>query len=145
MSDTNPRAPYAAFTDSLIADFRAHGGKTTSGPFVGRNLLLLTTKGARSGEDRLVPVVYSKAGDRYVVVASKGGAPTNPAWYANLVANPVVSVEVDGEKFNARATAVEGPERDRLYDCHAAENPSFNDYRTKTARRIPVVLLDRID
>lgn len=135
---------YSSFNEALIQDFRAHGGKATSGPFVGRQLLLLTTTGARTGEQRTSPLVYSSDGDRYVVAASKGGAPTNPAWYANLVANPDVTVEVGGETFKARATALTvGAERDRLYAQHALGYPAFLDYQQRTSRVIPVVVLER--
>jgi deazaflavin-dependent oxidoreductase (nitroreductase family) len=144
MTTTNERSAYAGFTNALVADLRANGGKATSGPFLGRNLLLLTTIGARSGESRLAPLAYSRDGDRIVIVASKGGAPTNPAWYLNLLANPVVTVELGGETFQARATVAEGGERDRLYAAHAAEHPAFKDYQHKTTRRIPVIWLDRV-
>ena len=144
MTTTSDRPVYADFTTALVADFRANHGKVTSGPFLGRNLLLLTTTGAQSGEPRLAPLVYSRDGDRIVIVASKGGAPTHPAWYLNLLANPVVTVEVGGETFQARASVVEGGERDRLYAAHAAENPSFHDYARRTTRVIPVVRLDRV-
>jgi deazaflavin-dependent oxidoreductase (nitroreductase family) len=144
VTTTNERSTYNDFTTALIADFRAHGGKVTSGPFLGRNLLLLTTTGARSGEARLAPLVYTCDGDSIVVVASKGGAPTDPAWYRNIVANPIVTVELGGETFRARASIAEGGDRDRLYAAHAAEYPAFKDYEAKTTRLIPVVRLDRI-
>lgn len=142
MATTRPG--YADFTNALVADFRANRGKVTSGPFLGRNLLLLTTTGARSGERRLAPLVYTRDGDRIVVVASKGGAPTNPAWYVNLLANPVVTVELGGETFEARASVTGGEERDRLYAAHAAEHPAFVEYPKKTTRVIPVIHLDRV-
>ncbi len=141
MTTTDARSDYANFTDALVADFRTHGGKATSGPFLGRNILLLTTKGARSGEPRLAPLAYTRDGDAIVIVASKGGAPTNPAWYLNLLANPVATVELGEETFQVRASVVEGEERDRLYAAHAAEHPAFKDYPTKTTRVIPVVRL----
>lgn len=144
MSTTDPRAEYAAFTRALIEDFRAHEGQVTSGPFLGRPLLLLTTNGAKSGEARLAPVVYSRDGDDLVIIASKGGAPTHPAWYHNLVANPVATVEVGPETIQVRAEAVDGAERDRLYAAHAAIHPSFLEYEQKTSRRIPVLRLRRI-
>jgi deazaflavin-dependent oxidoreductase (nitroreductase family) len=131
-------------TRALIADFRAHGGKVTNGPFAGRPVLLLTTTGAKSGQPRLAPLVYSRAGDHYVVVASKGGAPTHPAWYHNLLANPVVTVEVGGETFEARARVTEGAERDRLFAERAAASPNFAEYQNKTTRVIPVVVLERL-
>jgi deazaflavin-dependent oxidoreductase (nitroreductase family) len=131
-------------TQSLIAEFRANGGQITSGPFAGRTVLLLTTIGVKSGQERLAPVVYTRDGDRIVIVASKGGAPTHPSWYLNLVANPVVTLEVGAEKFQARATVAEGAERDRLYAAHAASYPGFLEYQEKTSRVIPVVTLERL-
>ena len=98
------------------------------------------------GEDRRAPRVtarYTRDGDRLVVVASKGGAPSHPAWYHNVVANPAVTVEVDGERFDATATVADGSERRRLYDQHAALHPSFTDYETRTERVIPVIVLQR--
>ncbi len=131
------------FNQELIAEFRENGGKVT-GYFAGSPLLLLTTVGAKSGERRTTPLVHTKDGDRFVVLASKGGAPTNPAWFHNLVANPVVTVEKDDETFEARATVAEGDERDRLFEAQAALMPNFGDYQRKTSRRIPVVVLERI-
>lgn len=133
-----------AFNDDLIADFRAHG-KVTKGPFLGRDVLLLTTKGAKSGLERTSPLVYSRDGERLVVIASKGGAPTNPGWFHNLKADPIVNVELGGERFAARANeARPESERRRLYDQHAVKNPGFKDYEKKTTRRIPAVTLERI-
>ncbi len=132
------------WNDELIADYRANG-KPTKGPFVGRQVLLLTTKGAKSGADRTVPVVYSTEGNDYVVVASKGGAPTSPSWYHNLKANPSVTVEVGRERFAARANiAKPDSERLRLYAAHAKVHPGFLDYVKKTTRRIPVIRLERV-
>jgi deazaflavin-dependent oxidoreductase (nitroreductase family) len=144
MTNADPRADYAAFTRALIEDLRAHGGEATSGPFAGRPVLLLTTTGARSGEPRLAPVVYSRDGDRLVIAASKGGAPTNPAWYANLVADPVVTVEAGGETFQARAVEATGDERSRLWASHVAQHPGFAEYEQKTTRLIPVIALERM-
>jgi deazaflavin-dependent oxidoreductase (nitroreductase family) len=140
-----PRMDYEAFTRMLIEDMRAHAGQVTSGPMAGRPLMVLTTKGAKSGEERQAIVTYTRDGDRYVIAASKSGAPTNPAWYHNLVANPEVTLEAGGETFKARATETTGDERQRLWDRHAAERPEFRDYPNKTKRVIPVILLDRID
>ncbi len=144
MTQPDPRAAYAAMTTALIADFRASGGQVTSGPFAGRPVLLLTTTGARSGQPRLAPLVYSRAGEHHVIVASRGGAPVHPAWYHNLVANPLVTVEVGGEAFEARARLTEGAERDRLFARHAALNPNFAEYQRRTTRVIPVVVLERL-
>jgi deazaflavin-dependent oxidoreductase (nitroreductase family) len=128
----------------LIADMRAHEGKPTSGPFVGRPVLILTTIGARSGQPRETPLVYTSDGDRLVVIASKGGAPTHPDWYRNLVAHPTVTVEVLGERFRARARVTEGDERERLFRKQADRMPNFYEYQKRTSRRIPVIALERM-
>jgi deazaflavin-dependent oxidoreductase (nitroreductase family) len=107
-------------------------------------MMLLTTTGAKSGEARTKPVVYTTDGDRFVVIASKGGAPTNPDWFHNLLADPEVILEVGGERFPARATVTSGEERRRLYDAQAALMPGFAEYAQKTTREIPVVVLDRL-
>lgn len=130
------------FNQQLIAEFRANGGET-SGPFKGRRLLLLTTTGAKSGNSRTTPLVYSTDGDRLIIVASKGGAPSHPAWYHNLVANTAATVEVGTEKYNVRAHVAQPGERARLYAQHAEDMPAFNDYEKKTTRQIPVVILER--
>jgi deazaflavin-dependent oxidoreductase (nitroreductase family) len=134
---------FGDFSRDLVADMRAHGGKPTSGPFLGRDVLILTTKGARSGEERVTPVVYTRDGEHYVIVASKGGAPTHPSWYHNLVKHPDVTVEVLGEKFTARANVIDEPKYEQLYQRHADKNPSFHDYRKRTSRKIPVIVLER--
>lgn len=136
---------YEAFTQNLIADMRSHGGQITTGPMAGRPLMLLTTRGAKTDLERAAIVTYTRDGDRYVIAASMGGAPTNPAWFYNLRANPEVSAEAGGETFRARATVASGAERDRLWEQHAAERPEFREYPSKTDRVIPVILLDRID
>ena len=134
--------PQTDFNRQIIQEFRANGGET-SGPFKGRPLLLLTTTGAKSGEERTTPLVYTKDADRVVVIASMGGAPKHPAWYLNLSANPEVTVEIGTEKFGARASVAEGADRDRLYAAQAAMMPAFTEYQQKTTRRIPVVVFER--
>lgn len=134
---------YAAFQRALIADIREHG-RPTSGPMAGYPIMVLTTTGARSGEPRTAAVTYTRDGDRFVIAASKGGAPTNPAWYHNLLAHPEATVETGGERFRVRATEQKGPERDRLWERHAAERPEFRDYPSKTTRLIPMLVLERI-
>ena len=130
------------FNKQIIEEFRANGGETF-GMFKGRPLLLLTTTGAKSGEARTTPLVYSSDGEKVVIIASMGGAPKHPAWYLNLAANPRVTVELGTEKFEATASTAEGAERDRLYAQQAAMMPAFNEYQQKTTRRIPVVVLER--
>jgi deazaflavin-dependent oxidoreductase (nitroreductase family) len=131
------------FNKQIVEEFRANDGKV-GGMFEGKNVLLLTTIGAKSGEERLSPLAYTRDGDRYVVAASMGGAPKNPAWYHNLVANPKVTVEVGTEKFEATATVIaDRAERDRLYAGMIAHAEGFADYEKKTTRVIPIVVLER--
>ena len=132
------------WNDDLIADVRANG-KATKGPFVGRDVLVLTTKGAKSGKEHAVPVVYSKDGDDLVVVASMGGAPVSPAWYHNLRANPDVTIETGKQRWKAKAIVTPEAERVRLYEQHSVINPGFRDYLKKTTRKIPVVRLKRLN
>ncbi|HKW07997.1 MAG TPA: nitroreductase family deazaflavin-dependent oxidoreductase [Candidatus Dormibacteraeota bacterium] len=133
-------------TVNLMNEVRTNpNGEVTSGPFKGRQVLLLTTKGAKSGEERTTPLVYSWEDGKHVIVASKGGAPTHPSWYHNLRTHPVVTVEAGGEKFKAHAKVIGDEEYERLYKQHADENPSFWDYRKKTDRKIPVIVLERVE
>ena len=134
---------YAAFTQGLMADLRAHG-EVTSGPMAGRPLLILTTTGVKSGKPREAVLTYTKDGDRLCVAASKSGAPTNPNWYHNLIANPIVQVEAGGEAFKARATVQEGAEHDRLWNNHVAARPEFAEYPEKSGRVIPMIMLERL-
>ncbi len=139
--------PATPFNQRTIDDFNAKEGRGV-GPWRD-NLLLMTSRGARSGRQITTPLVYRRQGDGYVVVASKGGAPAHPNWYRNVRIDPVVEVEVAGpegiERFRARATPVaEGPERDRLFAYMTEVWPSFSDYALKTARTIPVVVLERL-
>jgi deazaflavin-dependent oxidoreductase (nitroreductase family) len=140
----DPRAAYAEATRQLIEDLRAHNGTVTQGRFTGRPVFLLHTRGARSGADRIAPLVYSTDGDRWVVLASRGGSPNHPAWYHNLVAHPEVTVEVGGETVRARATTAQGEEHERLFAAHAAKSPIFSEYQARTSRTIPVVVLERL-
>jgi len=131
------------FNRNLVDEFR-NGGGTVTGPFEHAPLLLLTHTGAKSGTKRTNPLVYTRDGDDIVIIASKGGAPAHPHWYLNVVANPVVTVELPGESFDARARVAEGAERDRLFRAQADAMPNFDEYQTKTDRLIPVVVLERI-
>jgi deazaflavin-dependent oxidoreductase (nitroreductase family) len=124
----------------IVDEFRTHEGKV-GGRFAGKTLLLLHTKGAKTGQERVNPTAYVKDDNRFVVIASKGGAPTHPDWYYNILANPLVTVEAGTETFQARATVAEEPERTRLYNQMVAVMPGFDDYRHKTARVIPVIVL----
>jgi deazaflavin-dependent oxidoreductase (nitroreductase family) len=137
------RTDFATFNRNLIDHFRANSGEIKEGMFKGAPIVLLTTKGARSGATYTTPLVYTRDGERLVIIASKGGAPTNPAWFHNLVANPDVTIEVGPEKYEAKAVVAEGEERDRLFDAQAALMPNFAEYQKNTTRLIPVVVLER--
>jgi len=131
------------FNEKLIEEFRANDGKV-SGPFANAPLILVTHTGAKTGTKRTSPLVFTRDGDRIVLIASKGGAPTHPHWYLNMTANPQVTVELPGETFEARVTEVTGEERDRLYAAQAAQMPNFDDYAKATDRKIPVLVLERV-
>ena len=135
-------AEWKKMNDPVIASFRAHGGRT------GRKypVVLLTTTGAKTGKERVTPLNFCEDDGRLVVIASKGGSATDPAWYRNLVANPIVTIEHEGETFRARASTAKEPERTRLFDKQAALMPFFDGYRKRVkAREIPVVVFKRID
>jgi deazaflavin-dependent oxidoreductase (nitroreductase family) len=126
-----------------IAEFRANSGKV-GGRFAGRTLLLLHTVGAKSGQERVNPVAYVADGDRLVIIASKGGAPTHPDWYYNILAHPLVTVEVGTEQFQVQAAVASEPERTRLYNKMVEMMPGFAEYQQKTTRVIPVITLTRV-
>jgi len=130
----------ADFNAQIIAEFRANHGRV-GGRFEGATLLLLHTTGAKSGTPRTNPVVYLPDAGRYVVFASKAGAPTNPGWYHNLTAHPDVSIEVEDSTIEVAASEVTGAERDRLYDRQTERSPQFAEYQAKTERVIPVIAL----
>ena len=126
----------------VIEEFRANEGRV-GGQFEGAPLLLLHTTGAKSGVERVNPVMYQADGDRLAVFASKAGAPTNPDWYHNLRANPTATVEVGTETVQVVALEAEGEERDRIWARQKERFPGFADYEEKTTRQIPVVVLER--
>jgi deazaflavin-dependent oxidoreductase (nitroreductase family) len=128
------------FNEQVITEFRDNDGKV-GGMFEGKAIILVHHVGAKSGEARIAPLVYLPDGDRFVVFASKGGAPANPGWYHNLKANPETTVEVGGSTYPVVAEEVTGDERERLYAAQVAVEPQFGDYQSKTERRIPVIVL----
>jgi deazaflavin-dependent oxidoreductase (nitroreductase family) len=123
----------------IIEEFRANEGKVRA--FARQPLLLLTHTGAKTGTRRTNPLAYFRDGDRYVVVASKGGAPTNPDWYHNLLANPRATIEVGVDELEVTAEAARADERPRLWAMITERNPAFQEYEDKTPRTIPVVIL----
>jgi deazaflavin-dependent oxidoreductase (nitroreductase family) len=131
------------FNAKIIDEFRANAGKV-GGPFDNALVLLLHTRGAKTGQERVNPVVYQALGDALAVFASKGGAPSNPDWYHNLIANPDVKVEVGTDTIDVRARVVEGEEREPIWEKQKQLMPGFAEYEQKTSRQIPVVLLEPV-
>ncbi|MFF5232673.1 nitroreductase family deazaflavin-dependent oxidoreductase [Dactylosporangium sp. NPDC000521] len=131
------------WNDKIIEEFRANGGKV-GGNFEGAPLLLLHTVGARSGQERVHPMMYQKVDGGYAVFASYGGAPTNPAWFHNLVAQPRVTAEIGTGTQQLVARVTDGEERERIWTAQKAAYPGFADYERKTTRQIPVVVLEPV-
>jgi deazaflavin-dependent oxidoreductase (nitroreductase family) len=125
----------------IIREFRTNGGKV-GGPFAGAPLLLLHTTGAKTGKERVNPMMYRRVGDNYAVFASKAGAPTNPDWYNNLVANPTVKAEIGTQTLELTARVAHGAEREPIWAAQKADYPGFAEYEHKTSRQIPVVILE---
>ena len=133
------------WNQKIIDEFRANDGRV-GGRFEGRTLLLLHHRGARSGTERVNPLAYQDLGDgRWAVFGSKGGAPSNPDWYYNLIANPDASVEIGTERISVRARVAQGEERERIWSKQKESVPGFADYEKKTTRPIPVVVLERVN
>jgi deazaflavin-dependent oxidoreductase (nitroreductase family) len=133
--------------DELFGDEHVRVYRETAGErgyhWRGTTILLLSTKGRVSGEARTTPLIHRTDGERWVVVASKGGAPENPGWFENLMANPDAAIQVKGEEVPVHATTAEGEERARLWSLMTEVWPAYDDYQTKTTRQIPVVVLAR--
>lgn len=134
------------FNSKIIAEFRENGGKV-GGNFEGKDLLLLHHTGARSGTQRVSPLAYQPVGNSYAIFASKAGAPVNPAWYHNLLANPETTIEVGDQKIKVRARVADDAERDPIWEKQKEISPQFAGYEEKAAgvRKIPVVLLDPVN
>ena len=130
------------FNVSIIEEFRANGGKL-GGSFEGAPMLLLHHKGAKTGKERVNPVMYRPVGDSLVIFGSKGGAPTNPDWYYNLRAHPETVVEVGTDTIPVVARVADDTERAPIWEAHKHDYPGFADYEKKTSRQIPVVILER--
>ncbi len=129
------------WNDKIIAEFRENAGQV-GGVFEDRPLLLLHSTGAKSGEARLSPLMYLEVDTGYAIFASMAGAPNNPAWFHNLMAQPEVSVEIGTEKIPVTARRTEGAERDRIWEAQKQAFPFFAEYEAKTPRQIPVVVLE---
>jgi deazaflavin-dependent oxidoreductase (nitroreductase family) len=133
------------YNEPVIVEFRANGGKV-GGPFEGFPLVLVHHTGAKSGTERVNPLVYQRIGDDAVAIfASKGGAPTNPDWFYNLVANPNTTVEIGTERYDVTARVAEGEEREKIWEAQKKAFPNFAEYEaTAGDREIPVVVLERV-
>jgi deazaflavin-dependent oxidoreductase (nitroreductase family) len=134
-------AEVADFNAQIIEEFRTNGGEL-GGNFAGAPMLLLHSTGAKSGRERVNPMMYQAVGDHYAVFASKAGAPTNPDWYHNLVAHPDATIEVGTETVAVRARVATGAERDAIWTTQKERYPGFADYERQTDREIPVVVLE---
>lgn len=126
--------------ERIISEYRANGKVVSAGSM---SVLLLHHTGARTGVKRVSPLTYQVDGDRFVVFGSKSGTSTHPHWYHNIVANPRVTIEVDGSTFEATARVAEGDERERLWTKQKLDHPIYAEYEQKTDRQIPVVVLER--
>lgn len=129
------------FNRGIVDEFRANQGKV-GGPFEGAPMILVNHQGAKSGKPYTTPLVYTRDGDNYVIIASKAGAPEHPQWFHNLVANPDITIEVGRDTIPVRARVSEGDERARLYRAQADLMPNFDDYAKATTREIPVIVLE---
>ena len=151
MSDNdNTPARSSIGTDiSLIGEEHVRRYRETNGEtgylWNGATALLLTTKGRKSGEERTIAIIFKQVGDRYVIIASKGGAPAHPAWYLNILDDPHVTLQIRGEKFSGIARTAEGEEREELWAEALEQWPNYDVYQSRTERKIPVVVVERAD
>ena len=142
-----PRSPdemdFTIRGDSHVQAYRETGGETG---YIWNNatILLLTTKGRKSGQEKTVPLIFIEGGDNYVIIASLGGAPNHPAWYLNLESDPRVTLQVKDKVFDAMARTAQSPERERLWQKAVEAWPQYTDYQAKTSRQIPVVVLEPV-
>jgi proline iminopeptidase len=132
------------YGEAHVNAYRESGGEVGHIWRRGAKTLLLTTTGRKTGNPTTTPLIYENDGDRYVIVASKGGAPEDPGWYLNLQKNPEVELQVKDEVFTARASTAEGEERERLWKLVTPQWPDYDEYQKKTDREIPVVVLERV-
>lgn len=142
MTDTFDADAISAFNKNIIEEFRANGGKV-SGQFAGADLLLLTTTGAKSGQQRLAPLAYFTVDGKLIIIGSKAGADTNPDWVHNLRANPRAHIEVGVDAYDVTSRELSPAERDEIFDKVVAAAPGFGEYQSKTSRVIPLFELQR--
>jgi len=151
MSDTEKTVARSSIgTDiSLIGEEHVRQYRATDGEtgylWNGATALLLTTRGRKSGEDRTIAIIFKQVGDRYAIIASKGGAPAHPAWYLNILDDPNVTLQIKGEVFAGVARTAEGAEREELWAESLSQWPNYDVYQSRTDRKIPVVVVERKD
>lgn len=130
------------FNQGVIEEFRANEGRV-GGPFEGAPMILVHHTGAKTGTERVTPLVYRPDGDTWVIFASKAGAPSHPHWYHNLIANPQTTIEVGTETIEVDTVEVTGEERSRIWEAQKRDAPQFAEYDAKTDREIPVLVFSR--
>ncbi len=149
MSKDTQQPPLKTNVDrSLLGDEHVRVYRETDGEtgyiWNGAPILLMTMKGRRSGKSRTIPIIYTQVGDKQVIIASKGGSPTHPQWYLNLLEDPNVEIQIKAEKFRGRARTAESPEREELWAEAVRTWPNYDVYQERTDRKIPVVVLERV-
>jgi deazaflavin-dependent oxidoreductase (nitroreductase family) len=148
MSDPRPPSAFPPIDISLRGDDHVRLYRETNGEqgylWNGAPTLLLTSKGRKSGTARTIPIIYTSYNGSYVIIASKGGSPTHPLWYLNLLQDPHVQVQVKAEFFDAIARTAESPERERIWAEAVKTWPRYDEYQSRISRRIPVVVLDPV-
>jgi deazaflavin-dependent oxidoreductase (nitroreductase family) len=147
MSEATPAKSDIGTDISLIGEEHVKRYRETDGAvgymWNGATACLLTTKGRKSGADRTIAIIFKQVGDRYAIIASKGGAPTHPAWFLNILADPHVTMQIKGETFAGVARVAESPEREELWQASLGQWPNYDVYQSRTERKIPVVVVER--
>ena len=147
MTDEAPRRSDLGTDITLLGEEHVRRYRETDGEvgylWNGATACLLTTKGRKSGEDRTIAIIFKQVGDRYAIVASKGGAPEHPHWYLNILADPHVTLQIKGEKFHGIARTAEGAEHDELWAASCEQWPNYDVYQSRTTRRIPIAVVER--
>lgn len=147
MTDQEPRRSDLGTDITLLGEEHVRRYRETDGEvgymWNGATACLLTTRGRKSGEERTIAIIFKQVGDRYAIVASKGGAPEHPHWYRNILADPQVKLQIKGEKFDGIARTAEGAEHDELWAASCEQWPNYNVYQSRTTRRIPIAVVER--
>ena len=140
---TNPGVDIALLGDEHVKVYRETNG-ATGYLWNGVPTLLITSTGRKSGQKRTIPIIFTQVGDKSVIIASKGGSATHPAWYLNILDDPAVEIQIKGDVFKARARTAQSPEREELWAAAIATWPNYDVYQSRTSRQIPVVVIERV-